>query len=215
MPINLHLINDQEQYDLIRFKIIAQSEGRGKPGKPGELYIDSATPGHPTIGIGFNLDDPNVRDIVLAAMGITGAERTACIADIVNYNGSLSTLLANLNQHSGRSFIMSEAEMNLAFNDIVPAKQTIASNRTGITSNSYELIVLTSLGYNNANLIGPKLRTAIAEGNRAEAWYELRYGHANQLHSRRYFESTLFGLYNNSSGNPSKEEALSIYQMYT
>ena len=31
MSINLRLINAQDQYDLIRFKIIAQLEGRGKP----------------------------------------------------------------------------------------------------------------------------------------------------------------------------------------
>ncbi|WP_411725859.1 lysozyme inhibitor LprI family protein [Methyloglobulus sp.] len=31
MSINLHLINGQDQYDLMRFRIIAQLEGRGKP----------------------------------------------------------------------------------------------------------------------------------------------------------------------------------------
>jgi hypothetical protein len=106
MTINLHPIipiNGQDQYDLMRFNIIAQLEGRGKPGTPpGSLYID--TKGHPSIGIGFNLDDSDIRDKVFSAMGITGAARTACIADITNFNGSLSTLLANLNQHSGRNF---------------------------------------------------------------------------------------------------------------
>lgn len=107
MSINLHLINSQDQYDLIRFRIIAQLEGRGEPEKPpGTLYIDTA--GHPTIGVGFNLDDPNVRDKVFSIMGITGARRTACIADIISFNGSFLTLFANLNQHSGRNFIMSE-----------------------------------------------------------------------------------------------------------
>ena len=148
-------------------------------------------------------------------MGITGAEKTACIADIEGFNGSLSTLLESLNQHSGRDFIMSEDEMYQAFKSIVPAKQAIASNLSDITSNSYELIVLTSLAYGNANLIGPRLQTAIAEDNRAEAWYELRYGHADQLWARRYVESTIFGLYDNDTNNPSKDEALSVYRMYT
>ncbi|TAN70251.1 MAG: hypothetical protein EPN17_06115 [Methylobacter sp.] len=68
------------------------------------------------------------------AMGITGAARTACIADITNFNGSISTLLANLNQHSGRNFLMSEDEMHGVFDIIVPAKQTIAN----ATKNNYQ-----------------------------------------------------------------------------
>ncbi|TAN70254.1 MAG: hypothetical protein EPN17_06130 [Methylobacter sp.] len=54
MSINLQLINNQDQYDLMLFLTLAQLEGRGKSGKPGEFYIDSA--GHPTIGIGFSLE---------------------------------------------------------------------------------------------------------------------------------------------------------------
>lgn len=39
--------------DQLRAQII-KHEGRGKPGHPGEVYQDSM--GHPTVGIGFNLD---------------------------------------------------------------------------------------------------------------------------------------------------------------
>ena len=70
--------------------------------------------------------------------------------------------------------------------------------------NSKEMIVLASLGWNNADLIGPSLREAIRQGNRAEAWFEIRYrsndpDQAAKIRSgiakRRFMESQVFGLY--------------------
>ncbi|HDG1697676.1 TPA: hypothetical protein PFE29_004581, partial [Kluyvera ascorbata] len=49
-----------------------------------------------------------------------------------------------------------------------------SGDNTALTE-SKEIIVLASLGWNNAGLIGPSLREAIRQGNRAEAWFEIRY----------------------------------------
>jgi Ca2+-binding RTX toxin-like protein len=107
---------------------------------------------------------------------------------------------------------------------------------------SKELIALTSLAYNSPSLIGTGLATAIVDGNRAEAWFEIRYRsnllagkqilglplteeeqqQVNQniddgLAKRRYYESQVFGLYNSdvNSVTITTEEALEVYRMYT
>ena len=83
------------------------------------------------------------------------------------------------------------------------------------------MIVLASLGWGNQDLIGPSLREAIRQGNRAEAWFEIRYrsndpDQAEKIRpgiaKRRFMESQVFGLY----GNPqevSAAEAKNIFRM--
>ena len=78
-----------------------------------------------------------------------------------------------------------------------------SGDNTALTE-SKEMIVLASLGWNNADLIGPSLREAIRQGNRAEAWFEIRYNSNSTRQSakirsgiakRRFRESQVFGLY--------------------
>ena len=87
--------------------------------------------------------------------------------------------------------------------------------------NSKEIIVLASLGWNNADLIGPSLREAIRQGNRAEAWFEIRYNSNSTRQSakirsgiakRRFMESQVFGLYDNPQ-EVSAAEAKNIFRM--
>jgi trimeric autotransporter adhesin len=82
------------------------------------------------------------------------------------------------------------------------------------TRDSREYEALMSLYYNNPNLIGRVLREAIVQGNRAEAWYQIRYqSNADQLPGqarRRAWEATLFGLF--ESQPPSIAEARAAYQ---
>ncbi|MNZ13767.1 Bifunctional hemolysin/adenylate cyclase precursor [compost metagenome] len=70
---------------------------------------------------------------------------------------------------------------------------------------SYERLVLLSLEYNNGGvLIGNGLLTALGNGDRFTAWYEIRFrsnGGASAsggVAKRRYMESELFGLYDDS-----------------
>jgi Ca2+-binding RTX toxin-like protein len=86
-----------------------------------------------------------------------------------------------------------------------------------------EMVALLSLTFNSPSLIGPKLIDALQTGNRAEAWYEIRYQSnkerqtdpllAGGIANRRYAESDRFGLYDNAALTP--DEAKSVFRMYT
>jgi Ca2+-binding RTX toxin-like protein len=105
--------------------------------------------------------------------------------------------------------------------------------------NSKERLVLLSLAYGGSDLLGGKLASAIKENNRAKAWFEIRYNsnaigvehingdaftgtHAVDFSrgidrgaaTRRYYESSLFGLYVNP-GDPTEKEALDVVDMLT
>ena len=97
-----------------------------------------------------------------------------------------------------------------------------------VPRNTNEYVALVSLYYNGKpkeydalgqvikhNLVGSKLLTALKTENRAEAWYEIRYNsNANGIHAnRRYTESDLFGLFENTQ--TTEPEAKAIYRMYT
>lgn len=73
-----------------------------------------------------------------------------------------------------------------------------------ISKSTYEYSALLSLSYANLGLIGDGLLNALATGDRAEAWFEIRYrsNSAQQaanirqgIAKRRYYEAQLFGLY--------------------
>ena len=111
--------------------------------------------------------------------------------------------------------------------DILLANNGISS----IPHDSPEYEALMSMFYNSNggtvhnNIIGPTLLAALQNGNRAEAWYQIRYKtnpnsltanppvDAPGIASRRYAESAEFGLYD--PGTVTSQEALAVYQMYT
>lgn len=88
--------------------------------------------------------------------------------------------------------------------------------------NSFERTALVSLAYQGFINTGssPALKAAILAGDRAEAWYEIRYN--TNREPRRYRESDIFSLYNNKvhlefgsqdSGNDA--DAKAAYRMFT
>ena len=82
---------------------------------------------------------------------------------------------------------------------------------------SKERAALVSLAYNTAELLGKGLKAALQMPNeyesRAEAWYQIRYVHGDQLWSRRYREATMFGL--TGTAAMTEDEARAIYRMYS
>ena len=86
---------------------------------------------------------------------------------------------------------------------------------------SKERAALVSLSYNGG--LGDNLKAAILDGNRTEAWFEIRYNtnsgksKSQGIANRRYAESNLFGLYD--AGTLSKDQEIDqskeIIQMYT
>lgn len=81
---------------------------------------------------------------------------------------------------------------------------------------SVEMVALASMAYTAQTTIGPLLTQALFNGNRAEAWYEIRYQtNPGGIHaSRRYFESDYFSLYD-APGTATAEEAKQVYSMLT
>ena len=92
-------------------------------------------------------------------------------------------------------------------------------------ANNLERIALFSMAYNgaigakvdnNGNFISwksPSLRDALVNGDRAEAWYQIRYNTPGEQ-TRNYAQAALFGLYDRGT-NITEEAARSVYQMYS
>ena len=105
------------------------------------------------------------------------------------------------------------------FEDIVTARLAVFGE---IMANSRERAALVSMAYNGGvGLLGPNLMGAIRDGNRAVAWYEIRYGsnggdsECAGLAKRRYYESQLFGLYGSgvTEDTITEEDTKKIYRM--
>ena len=95
------------------------------------------------------------------------------------------------------------------------AQLPYSTERAALLSLTYNNII----GFNgNGSVKSPALRNAILTGDRAEAWYQIRYysngNHLLGIARRRYEESQIFGLFNNPS-NPSLSGAVQVYQMLT
>jgi Ca2+-binding RTX toxin-like protein len=195
-----------------------------------DAYYDSAA--IPTIGIGFNLRamGPQVIDQILGSQaGFTKPQRAADNA----YRQQLSTAFSatygsdsELDQalnaimaarakdaavpgaSKPTTFTLTEAEGKHLFNHIADGYETgLTGAITTVVPDSMERIALFSLEYNSPALIGAGLNGAIGRGDRAEAWYEIRYdsnsnagGSAGRigLAKRRYYESQVFGATNGS-----------------
>ena len=88
-----------------------------------------------------------------------------------------------------------------------------------LAHDTLEYIAVMSMFYNTESLVkaGSKLATAVINGKRAEAWYEIRYqSDANNLHTgRRISESNLFGLYDHPDLGVQEAEAKEVLRMYT
>ena len=80
------------------------------------------------------------------------------------------------------------------------------------------MFVLVTLAYNGILSESKNLKQDILAGNRAEAWYEIRYGSNGGsdpnrgVAKRRYYESEMFGLYDNQTA-PTLDEAKQAYRM--
>lgn len=111
------------------------------------------------------------------------------------------------------------------YKDKIFAKLPTLINDTEF-QNSKELIALASIVW--LGTFGPKTAQAIKDGNRAKAWYEMRYGWSesddpnprtnpnNGWAKRHYFDSAMFGLYNDpANSKATEEEARQTYEMLT
>lgn len=186
------------------------------------------------IGYGYDLLDlgKSIQQIKddLNAVGITlsGHDETWLTA----YRSGSTTVT--------KSFLVQQANAN-AFTTDLGSEPVAAALLTDVVDDRYEPIVtarlaqfgivlpdsreraaLVSLAYANpTKLLGDKLMSAIASGNRAEAWYEIRYQSNGEgpatvegTATRRFYESGLFGLYGEGV-TIGDSGAKAVFRMYT
>ncbi|CAN7294125.1 M10 family metallopeptidase C-terminal domain-containing protein [Rhizobium sp. LjRoot254] len=193
-------------------------------------YVDSV--GDPTIGIGFNLVynlEPVLRVIVGARnWSDTLLRRLEAEVDKNYAPNTNSTLIANLNKvmsdwHNKRDSdvpstfsFRNEAQVAKALDALAPTYDSKVDKWLSGIPDSEERTALFSLCWNGPSLLGPKLKAAIEGGNRAEAWYEIRYNSNGNgitgLANRRYVEAETFGLFD-TDNRASFQEAIKTGQM--
>ena len=236
-----YTILDSGEYSKLRYRVVVSVEENGKPKVM--PYLDSKK--IPTIGIGFNLQVENIRKLVLKQFGFdtstannTEQQYIQEIINIVNAkhtsNASLQTKLDDVmtrryndtripaaNRTRSTFQFADEGEIRAVFADLIEQYEN-AINKwlPGIPATARERATLFSLSWNNANkLLGSNLKKALQNGNRAEAWYEIRYNSNGDklagIAKRRFFEAEVFGLYNANDTAQNQEEAEQVYQMYT
>ena len=114
---------------------------------------------------------------------------------------------------SNTSMVLTEAQMQPVFLLAVPeyhrrVRAALGLNITAWPDESREMVALTSMAYQGTlSRIKAGLSEAIANGDRAEAWYQIRYkaqvtGPGDR--GRHFAEAQNFGLYDGANtGNPS------------
>jgi len=237
------LPNGLTAYKQFRFDLILKAEG-SKPA------IHPDTKGIPTIGIGFNLQDSNILGKVFDAFGIATSDIDSrrLIADTVSTT-PIASLQAELDKQmavlkskglanrSTFTFSSGQAgldEMKAVFDTAILIYDNSdtsigplgrVDNWLAGIPNSKERAVLVSLSYNGVLSVSKKLKKAIIAGDRAEAWFEIRYdtnknslsptppSSAGGVANRRYRESDLFSLYDNAAA-PNLDDAKQAYRMF-
>lgn len=230
----------QASYQTDIFDFVANVEENGDLKE--KAYLDSD--GIPTIGVGFNLRVSSVFDEVIERIfypsGVPPSPITAdqqyinnissLVSQTWSNNSSLQSALDGVmaqraadplvNYANKRSTFeyFSDAEIKSTFDDLSPSYESILTSKVpSAPTASEERVALFSLTWNSPSLIGPGLQGAIAAGDRAEAWYEIRFNsngdQLNGIAKRRYYESEQFGLYN--PGVFDEAEARQVMQMFT
>ena len=193
--------------------------------------------GHLVLGYGYDLLENDIsefqQDLLAAGVVLTTAQNNTLTATISDYKAGAitATVAANLlsfidlQNETTASALLTEKVNRFEF-DV--DKRLLQFNTTTMRQ-SRERAVLVSLAYNGGTwnsktgkgLLGPKLMDAIRDDNRADAWYEIRYGSNGNaidgIAKRRYYESTLFGLYDEgtTASNITDTQAREVYEMYT
>lgn len=243
MTIEVRKFSDREQYLHQRYEDFKKEEGAVSRVYTDSKGIPTVGIGYALLvrNRGVFSERPGwVPDMKAAGVAVTEAQVTAAhemlteIRDILNGGGSdaVARAQAVINPwqagedsaaHNSIGLpLLDETQMETLFNRVVVSYRDILAGKIGESlveqwDQSWELIALLSLTYNNPGLIGPGLKGALTNGNRAEAWYQIRQnsngGRSNGIAKRRYFEAYTFGLYNDA-GDVSREEGEAVLAMY-
>ncbi|UCV05668.1 beta strand repeat-containing protein [Dechloromonas denitrificans] len=224
MPLNVlhtNFLYGSYQSDLRFFLKVAENNPlRLNPTNASNLSITTDSVNRPVIGYGYDLvanrGNTAINNLTAAGVVLTQAQRTAL--------GALSDTTTGIPADLAGLVLPSEATATSLL-DIAIATREVAFNlfmaRNGITlGDSRERAVLISMWYQTPAYFRSRsgaitnMTQALIDGNRAEVWYQIRYGSAaggGGIINRRYAESAYFGLY--ESGTVTENEAKNIFRM--
>jgi len=187
---------------------------------------------------GFNLFDPvdqayesQIIDVVSELYGNdpTSLSLLRSRLDNIMATRNADPNVPDINKFQSQFSFLDVSDINSTFQDLI--KTVYEDKVNNLTPNvpiSTERAVLISLAWNG--VLGPKLSAAIngtsgngSDSDRAEAWYEIRYNSnggsstSNGIARRRFYESTLFGLYDEgvTPSSITDAQAREVYEMYT
>ncbi|MFZ2890516.1 Calx-beta domain-containing protein, partial [Sulfuricurvum sp.] len=205
------------------FKIIKKAESFSE-----KAYYDNGDT--PTIGVGFALFDKKSKRLntnIIAAMKRAGVVISASDKQILDdievaFKAGKLTTVDTLTDKLNIS--ISEAQAKAVFIEIKEeyadrVKKKIGENSYNSLLDSKELIALIDIAYNG--VIGSNLASAVKNGNRAEAWFQMRYmsngGESYKLYgtgiaNRRISESNGFSL---TQPSMTQDDYKQIMRMYT
>ncbi len=221
---------DDATYNANRYRIILPLEEKG--GTPSlSVYVDSV--GIATIGAGFNIKAQAV-SILTTILGRppVQAETTAITSAVAGTfavgaagnaaaQNALNTALRAATGNNALSFTFANAaEGESTFGLIADAFEKRVNAWLPGIPNSRERLAFLSMAYNNVVGAGqsPTLRSAVINGDRAEAWFQIRYdsnGGASRgigIAKRRILESELFSLHKNPT-SVTESEARDVFAM--
>lgn len=202
-------------------------------GSTRRAYLDTAADPAPTIGIGFNLRynlEPVLKAMLGTGWNATLQGRLKAVVDKSYGRGETALLNSRLDKvmadwkathdaDAPKTFgFASDTQVGKALAAISPGYEAAIDRWIARIPPSAERAVLFSMAWNAPSLLGPKLKEAVLSGDRAEAWYEIRYNSNGSGHdgiaNRRYVEAEHFKLYA-ADRAATKAEALDAGLMYT
>lgn len=196
LPVENNLTPVEAGYAQKRFEFISGEEATRR------FAYDDATgrqvrPGTPkrgniTVGIGFNMDRPDARNVMRTALGVGDKEFDEI------YSGRKS--LTDLQIRKLFDFNANEAEA------------IVAERFKGVNLRDHQRLALVSMAFNSPRLLGPKLVDAIRNNRSPEAIHEILHNSNRRgirgLAARRWREAFMF------NGAASETAALPAFADY-
>ena len=236
---------NKNEYEDLRYELIKLVEEGGHENF--DLYSDSV--GLVSTGVGFNLHVSSVLKAVLEEGFAVSKQKSEIYAsklsltiaslkdekNVAKIQKVMNEKWAEITESDSKFIIADDVDGNTAKEKIRAIFDSLAAGfektletrlkEYGVTkysgeNYSNERLALISLEYNNGNgIIKNGLKTALKNGDRFEAWYQIRY-YSNGgksasvgIAKRRYLESEIFGLF--ESDSPNDAEAKKVINLFT
>ncbi|EKV31626.1 hemolysin related protein [Caenispirillum salinarum AK4] len=179
--------------------------------------------GNPTVGYGYDLTQHDMDAITQSlTKAFDGAGEDTMLAMALEKIGAWKAGSLSARDPCAwrpKTPLLDDARATRLLSEMVEAMyepaldSALARRCPGVTvPRSRERAALVSLVFNGGpGMVGPGLGAALAAGNRAECWWQIRWasngGNSAGIATRRAYEGTLFGLYDDPRAVPPAEAA--------